>query len=42
MKLSFTKKAVKDYEGLTLKLQDLVDKQLTKRYTVPFPKCQKI
>ncbi len=29
MKLRFTKKAVKDYEGLTLKLQDLVDKQLT-------------
>ncbi len=28
MKLRFTKKAVKDYEGLTLKLQALVDKQL--------------
>ncbi len=29
MKLRFTKKAVKDYEALTLKLQALVDKQLT-------------
>ena len=29
MKLRFTKKAVKDYEALTLKLRELVEKQLT-------------
>ena len=45
MKLRFTRKAVRDYEALTLKLQELVDKQTrgtTKRYPLPILERQEI